>query len=125
MAKQETSPGGQQTNGVNGRVANSKVDFDAIVIGAGFGGLRMMYELQKQGISGKLFESGSGVGGVCLPHPYSQNMLDARECPDLLLFLFTFILLANIFLPPYRHGIGTVTRVPGPTAKAGSTSSHF
>src|SRR3981081_3115356 len=108
MAKQETSLGGQQTNGVNGRVAYSKVDFDAIVIVAVFCGLLMMYELQKQGISWKLFESGSGVGGVCLPHPYSQNMLDSQECPALVIVpvyplyycLISFCFLTDMVLEP-------------------------
>lgn len=59
-----------QVNGVNGHVANGNFDIEAIVIGAGFSGLRMLYELRKQGISGKVFESGSGVGGVCFS-PFS------------------------------------------------------
>jgi cation diffusion facilitator CzcD-associated flavoprotein CzcO len=80
MGNQETPLGEQHINSVNGRVANLKVDFDAIVIGAGFGGLRMMYELQKQGISGKLFESGSGVGGVCFPYPIFKICLQPICC---------------------------------------------
>jgi monoamine oxidase len=58
--------GGPQTNGVNGHAADGNFDIEAIVIGAGFSGLRMLYELRKRGISGKVFESGSGVGGVCI-----------------------------------------------------------
>ena len=51
-------------NGVKCDAADSNYDIEAIVIGAGFSGLRMLYELRKRGISGKLFESGTGVGGV-------------------------------------------------------------
>lgn len=56
--------GGPETNGANRHTNNSTTEFDAIVIGAGFGGLRMLYELRKQGLHGRVFESGSGVGGV-------------------------------------------------------------
>ena len=61
---------------VNGEHADSKLDFEAIVIGAGFGGLRMLYELRKLGISGRVFESGTGVGGVCdflISRPHVQT----------------------------------------------------
>lgn len=51
-------------NGVNGDAGDRNYDLEAIVIGAGFSGLRMLYELRKRGIAGKVFESGSGVGGV-------------------------------------------------------------
>ena len=64
MSNHSSINGGPQTNGVNGRPADSNVDIEAIVIGAGFSGLRMLYELRERGIAGKLFESGSGVGGV-------------------------------------------------------------
>ena len=47
----------------NGATA-SGADLDAIVMGAGFGGLRMLYELRKRGLHGRVFEAGSGVGGV-------------------------------------------------------------
>lgn len=67
MSSQASSSAVPQTNGVNGYTTKSSVDFDAIVIGAGFGGLRMLYELRKQGLRGKVFEAGSGVGGVRSP----------------------------------------------------------
>lgn len=52
-----------QTNGVNGtHLANP--DYDAIIVGAGFGGLRMIHELRKQKLSLKCFEAGTGVGGT-------------------------------------------------------------
>ncbi len=52
------------TNGVNGLHVDSKPDYDAIVIGAGFGGLRIIPELRKLNLSFKVFEAGSGVGGT-------------------------------------------------------------
>ena len=51
-------------NGVSAINGHSNVDVEAIVIGAGFGGLRMLYELNKRGISARAFEAGSGVGGT-------------------------------------------------------------
>lgn len=40
------------------------VDYAAIVIGTGFSGLRMLHELRKLGLSVKVFEKGSKVGGA-------------------------------------------------------------
>lgn len=51
-------------NGTNGHKDGQEVSFDALIIGAGFAGLRMLYELRKRGISGRVFDAASGVGGV-------------------------------------------------------------
>ena len=66
MAENTIPNGNSQTNGVNGSAVNGSFDHEAIVIGAGFSGLRMLYELRKRGVAGKVFESGTGVGGVGL-----------------------------------------------------------
>ena len=51
-----------QLNGhVNG---SSETEQTAVVIGAGFSGIRMLYELKKRGIKGTCFEAASGIGGV-------------------------------------------------------------
>ena len=47
------------TNGVNGAHASSGVDYEALVVGTGFGGIRMLYELGKRGVSAKAFEAGT------------------------------------------------------------------
>ena len=39
-------------------------DYDAIVIGAGMAGLRMIVELRKLGLSFLILEEGSEVGGT-------------------------------------------------------------
>ena len=57
----DSNPSGIHTNGVNGK---RDVDFEALVIGAGFGGIRMLHELRKRGLSAKAFEAGSGIGGT-------------------------------------------------------------
>ena len=41
-----------------------KTDFDVVVIGAGFGGMYMLYRLRKQGFTARVIEAGHGVGGT-------------------------------------------------------------
>lgn len=53
-----------ETNGINGDREGTKPDYDAIVVGAGFAGLRIIPELRKLGLSFKVLEEGSGVGGT-------------------------------------------------------------
>ena len=43
---------------------NPALDFDTIIIGAGFGGLRALHEMRNQGKSVRLFDAGSDVGGT-------------------------------------------------------------
>lgn len=52
---------GEPTLAVNARPT---VDYEVIIIGAGFGGVRMIYDLQKRGITARVFEAGSNVGGT-------------------------------------------------------------
>jgi cyclohexanone monooxygenase len=42
----------------------AETDYDAIVVGAGFGGLAMIHQLRQAGLRGRVFEGASGVGGV-------------------------------------------------------------
>lgn len=53
-----------QRDQVNGVDHTKKSEYDAIVVGAGFAGLRMIVELRKLGLSFKVLEEGSGVGGT-------------------------------------------------------------
>jgi cyclohexanone monooxygenase len=58
------------TNGTHGIANRPDVDYDFIVIGTGFGGIRSLHEVRKQGFSVKVFEAGSGVGGAwCVSFP--------------------------------------------------------
>ena len=41
-----------------------KLDFDAVVIGAGVAGLYQLYKLRELGLRVRVFEAGSGVGGT-------------------------------------------------------------
>src|SRR5580698_9170443 len=38
--------------------------FDAVVVGAGWGGLYMLYKLRQQGLKVLLYEAGDSVGGT-------------------------------------------------------------
>jgi cyclohexanone monooxygenase len=43
---------------------HSTDDFDAVIVGAGFAGLYMLHRLRALGLAARVFESGSGVGGL-------------------------------------------------------------
>ena len=45
-------------------MANAKPDFDAVVVGAGFAGMYMLYRLRERGLSVRVFETGTDVGGT-------------------------------------------------------------
>ena len=75
------------TNGVNGTHAFPKVDYEALVIGAGFGGIRMLYELGKRGISAKAFEAGTNVGGTWYWNRYPGARTDSESWVYILSFL--------------------------------------
>lgn len=59
--------------------ADPVVDFDAIIIGAGFGGLRMLHELRGLGVSARVFEAGTDVGGTWYYNRYPGARTDS-EC---------------------------------------------
>ncbi|HEU5377995.1 MAG TPA: NAD(P)-binding protein [Ktedonobacteraceae bacterium] len=46
----------------NGQKHSNAVD--AVVIGAGFSGLYMLYRLRELGLSARVYEAGGGVGGT-------------------------------------------------------------
>ena len=53
--------------------------FDAIVIGAGISGLYFVYRLRKMGMSVRVFESGSGVGGTWYWNRYPGARFDSES----------------------------------------------
>ena len=71
------------SNGVNG----TGVDYEALVIGAGFGGIRALYELGKRGISAKAFEAGTNVGGTWYWNRYPGARTDSESWVYILTFL--------------------------------------
>jgi len=53
-------------------------DFDAIVVGAGFGGLRMLLELRRLGLSTRVLEAGTNVGGTWYWNRYPGARTDSE-----------------------------------------------
>jgi len=53
--------------------------FDAIVIGAGFAGLYMLYRLREAGFATRVFEAGDGVGGVWYWNRYPGARCDSES----------------------------------------------
>ena len=52
--------------------------FDAIVVGAGFGGIRAIYELHQMGLSARVFEAASDVGGTWYWNRYPGARTDSE-----------------------------------------------
>ncbi len=60
------------------RTESDATHFDAIVVGAGFGGIRALYELQKIGLSVQVFEAGTDVGGTWYWNRYPGARTDTE-----------------------------------------------
>ncbi len=62
-------------------------DFDAVIIGAGFSGLYMLYSLRnKMGLSARVYDTGSGVGGTW----YWNRYPGARSDSDSYIYCYSF-----------------------------------
>ena len=61
------------------RPAEEVDQYDAIVIGAGVTGLYQLYRLRELGLSVRVFEDGSGVGGTWYWNPLSWRALRLGE----------------------------------------------
>jgi cation diffusion facilitator CzcD-associated flavoprotein CzcO len=75
------------SNGVNGTGGETGADYEALIIGSGFGGIRCLYELGKRGITAKAFEAGSGVGGTWYWNRYPGARTDSESWVYILTFL--------------------------------------
>jgi cyclohexanone monooxygenase len=53
--------------------------FDAVVVGAGFAGLYMLHRLRKLGLSARVYEAGSGVGGTWYWNRYPGARCDIES----------------------------------------------
>lgn len=53
--------------------------FDAVVVGAGFSGLYMLYRLRELGLSTRVFEAGSDVGGTWYWNRYPGARCDSES----------------------------------------------
>ena len=54
-------------------------DFDAVIIGAGFGGMYMLHRLRQKGFSARVLEAGSGVGGTWYWNRYPGARCDVES----------------------------------------------
>lgn len=61
----------------SGGTEQDRADFDAVVVGAGFGGLYAVYKLRELGFSVRLFERGSDIGGTWYWNRYPGARCDA------------------------------------------------
>jgi cation diffusion facilitator CzcD-associated flavoprotein CzcO len=57
---------------------NKSTDFDAIIIGAGFAGLSLIHHLKKIGLSIKVFDKTSDIGGTWTWNRYPGAMTDSE-----------------------------------------------
>ena len=53
--------------------------FDAIIIGAGIAGLYQLYRLRELGLSVRVYESGTGVGGTWYWNRYPGARFDSES----------------------------------------------
>ena len=58
---------------------NTALDFDAIVIGAGVSGLYQLYRLRELGMTVRVFEAGSNVGGTWYWNRYPSARFDSES----------------------------------------------
>jgi cyclohexanone monooxygenase len=57
----------------------SATDFDAVVVGAGFAGMYMLYRLRNAGFSVRVYEAGEGVGGTWYWNRYPGARCDVES----------------------------------------------
>ncbi|CDO54310.1 hypothetical protein DV495_002060 [Geotrichum candidum] len=58
-------------------MSNSANNYDAIVVGGGFGGIYQVYKLRELGFNVKAFERGAGLGGVWRQNVYPGARVDS------------------------------------------------
>jgi cation diffusion facilitator CzcD-associated flavoprotein CzcO len=56
------------------------VDFDVVVVGAGFAGLYATYVLREHGFSLRVYEKGDGIGGTWFWNRYPGARVDIQSC---------------------------------------------
>ena len=59
--------------------ADFKLDYDAVVVGAGIAGLYQLYRLRQLGMKVRLFETGTGVGGTWYWNRYPGARFDSES----------------------------------------------
>ena len=69
----------QQTPATGTHLVQEVEQFDAIIIGAGVAGLYQLYRLRQLGLSVRVFEDGSGVGGTWYWNRYPGARFDSES----------------------------------------------
>jgi cation diffusion facilitator CzcD-associated flavoprotein CzcO len=59
--------------------SNSLVELDAVIVGAGFSGLYLLYRLREAGFSTRIFENGDNVGGTWYWNRYPGARCDVES----------------------------------------------
>ena len=59
--------------------ATEKCDFDLIIVGAGFAGMYMLHRAHGLGLTARVFEAGSGVGGTWYWNRYPGARCDVES----------------------------------------------
>ena len=67
------------TENMSQPTAETTNDFDAIVIGAGVSGLYQLYRLRELGMSTRVFEAGSDIGGTWYWNRYPGARFDSES----------------------------------------------
>ena len=60
-------------------MAKAKAPIDAVIVGAGFAGLYTLHRLRGLGLSARVFEAGSGVGGTWYWNRYPGARCDVES----------------------------------------------
>ena len=55
------------------------IDFDVIIVGAGFAGMYMLHRMRRMGLKAIVFEAGSGVGGTWFWNRYPGARCDVES----------------------------------------------
>jgi cyclohexanone monooxygenase len=64
---------------MTGAEIDREADFDVIIVGAGFGGMYMLYRLREMGLSARVYEVGESVGGTWYWNRYPGSRCDAES----------------------------------------------
>ncbi|MBT7245590.1 MAG: NAD(P)/FAD-dependent oxidoreductase, partial [Proteobacteria bacterium] len=65
--------------GVKGKLQKNQETFDVVIVGAGFAGMYMQHKIQQRGLSVRLYEAGSGVGGTWYWNRYPGARVDIES----------------------------------------------
>ena len=63
----------------NSATSSRETAFDAVIVGAGFAGLYMLHRLRRLGLSSKVYEAGSSVGGTWYWNRYPGARCDVES----------------------------------------------